>query len=100
VFEVCEIIQFPIGDLEFRRTVRSLERFLRDCLSDGPKPVTKVLTGAEYISVDQAHFDEARCNLGIRLVEDFKHREYLALPGDEDKVSDIKRCTHLARREG
>jgi hypothetical protein len=95
-----EVIQFPsVGDLEFRRTVRAVERFMRDYLADGPQIIQKVRDHAEHISTNRAHFDEARRNLGIRRVEDsVKHRWYWALPGDEGKVPNVQRYSYLPPR--
>jgi hypothetical protein len=99
-----DVIQFPGGgDLESRRTVRALERLVREYLSNGPQLVSKVRLAAKYISEDEDIFDEAQYNLGIRFVKDrVKDRVYLALPGDEIKVpnSDGRYSYLELRREG
>jgi hypothetical protein len=83
-----EVIQFPsIGELQFHRTVRALERFLRDYLAGGPKINGKVRFDARHISTEKAHFDEARINLAIRHAQDpATRRWYWALPGGEFKI--------------
>jgi hypothetical protein len=93
-----EVIQFPIGDIEFRRTVRAVEKLMRDYLADGPQLITKVRRAAEHITKDMEHFEEARCNLGVRLVEDpVKSRWYWAMPGDETKVPNATQYEYLTR---
>jgi hypothetical protein len=95
-----EVIQLPgFGNLEFRRTVRALERFLREYLADGPKINGKVKFAGAHISTDKAHFDEARMNLGIlHAVDPTTRRWYWALPGDETKIPNATKY-HLAHRQ-
>jgi hypothetical protein len=83
--EVIEL--FPGRDIEFIRSVRAVERFMKDFLADGPKIAQSVRRRAEHISTITAHFEQARMNIGILHVQDtVRHRWYWALPGHEDRV--------------
>jgi hypothetical protein len=100
---MCQIIPFPTGgDLEFRRTIRALERLIREYLANGPQLMHKVQLAAKYISEDENLIDEALYNLGIRFVTDrVKDCMYVALPGDETKVPNSDgRYGHLEWCEG
>jgi hypothetical protein len=97
------IIPFPTGgDLESRRTIRALERLVRECLYGGPQLEAKVRLAAKYISEDENLIDEAMYNLGVRFVTDrVRDRVYLAFPGDETMVPNSDgRYGHLEWCEG
>jgi hypothetical protein len=96
------VVQFPTGgDLEFRRTIRALERLVREHLADGPQLFEKVYLAAKYISEDENIIDEALYNLGIRFVKDqVNERVYLTLPGDEHRVPNAGQYSYLERCEG
>jgi hypothetical protein len=96
------VVQFPTGgDLEFRRTVRALEKLVRDQLADGPQLFEKVYLAAKYISEDEDLIDEALYNLNVRFVEDqVNDREYLAFLGDVHRVPNAGQISYLQLRKG
>jgi hypothetical protein len=96
------VVQFPIGGArESLRTIRVLEKFVRDHLADGPQPFEKVYLAAKYISEDENLVDEAMFNLNIGFIKDqVNDRVYLALPGDEYRVPNAGQRSHLERCEG
>ena len=68
-------------------------------LADGPKINGKVKFAGAHISMDKAHFDEARINLGIRhAVDPTTRRWYWALPGDESKIPNATRYFNCVRQ--